>query len=377
MAEHAILSASSSHRWLNCTPSARLELGFGDKESNAAREGTAAHALCEHKLKKFLHRRSIRPVSEFDSDEMEECTDGYVSFVAEKLAEVLKSCKDPSVFIEQRLDLSSYVPESFGTADCIIASDGMLQIIDMKYGMGIVVDPVDNPQLKLYALGALDMLGCLYDINDVSLSIFQPRRDNAGTWTISVSELRAWAEEILKPRAEMAFKGEGEFCSGEWCVFCKASTRCRVRAEEAMKLCEEEFRLPPLLTDEEIEELLPVLPSFKKWAEDLESFALSEAVEHGKEWNGFKVVEGRSNRKYKDEELVAKAAVGAGYSDIYRKSLITITEMEKLMGKKKFAEVLGDLVFKPTGKPTLVPLSDKRPAMNVSNAMNDFSEDKE
>lgn len=377
MADHAVLSASGSHRWLNCTPSARLELEFENTGSEAAREGTAAHALCEHKLKRAFHMRSRRPVSDYDSDEMEKCTDAYAEFVMEQYEAAKQVCKDPVILIEQRLDFSCYVPDGFGTGDCLIISDDKLHIIDFKYGMGVLVEAEDNPQMKLYALGALAVYDALYDIREVSMTIFQPRRENVSTWTLSVDELKAWAENELKPRAKMAYDGEGEYLPGEWCTFCRAAVRCRARAEEKLRLAQTEFRMPPLLTDAEIEEILAVLPDLTKWANEIAAYALDAALNHGKEWNGFKVVEGRSVRKYRDEAAVAEAAKVAGYKDIYRQSLIPLTEMQRLMGKDRFEEILGGLITKAPGRPTLVPKSDRRPAMNVSNAINEFYEIKE
>ena len=377
MADHAVLSASGSHRWLNCTPSARLELEFENTGSEAAREGTAAHALCEHKLKRAFHMRSRRPVSDYDSDEMEKCTDAYAEFVMEQYEAAKQVCKDPVILIEQRLDFSCYVPDGFGTGDCLIISDDKLHIIDFKYGMGVLVEAEDNPQMKLYALGALAVYDALYDIREVSMTIFQPRRENVSTWTLSVDELKAWAENELKPRAKMAYDGEGEYLPGEWCTFCRAAVRCRARAEEKLRLAQTEFRMPPLLTDAEIEEILAVLPDLTKWANEIAAYALDAALNHGKEWNGFKVVEGRSVRKYRDEAAVAKAAKEAGYKEIYRQSLIPLTEMQRLMGKDRFEEILGGLITKAPGRPTLVPKSDRRPAMNVSNAINEFYEIKE
>lgn len=376
MSKHAILSASGAHRWLECTPSARLELEFENNGSEAAREGTAAHALCEHKLKRALRMRSKRPVSDYDSDEMEECTDAYTDFVMEQVELAKQACNDPIVLIEQHLDFSCYVPDGFGTGDCIIISDDKIHIIDFKYGIGILVEAENNPQMKLYALGALLMYDALYDIKEVSMTIFQPRRDNVSTWTIPVSELKEWAETELAPKAQMAFAGEGDYAPGEWCTFCRAAVRCRARAEEKLKLAQMEFKRPPLLTDAEIEEILKVIPDLTKWANEITAYATDAAMNHGKEWNGFKVVAGRAVRKYRDENAVAEAAKQAGYKDIYRKSLITLTDMEKLMGKDKFREILGDLVYKPPGKPTLVPITDKRPAINnVKNEFNEITED--
>lgn len=374
---HAILSASSSHRWLECTPSARLEMEFENPGSEAAREGTAAHALAEYKLRKALGYGGTRPVSAYDSGEMEDCTDGYVEYVMELLAKAKANCSDPVVLVEQRLDFSKYVPDGFGTGDCIIVSDDVLNIVDLKYGTGILVEAEENPQMKLYALGALEIFDALYDIREVTMTIFQPRRENVSVWSISADALKSWAETELKEKAELAFKGEGSFVSGPWCTFCRASVRCRTRAEEKLKLAQDEFRLPPLLTDEEIEEILKVLPDLTKWANEISDYALDAAVRQGKVWNGFKLVEGRSVRKYRDEDAVADAARKAGFTEIYRQSLIPMTEMQKLMGKKKFEEVLGDLIYKPAGKPTLVPVTDKRPAMDISDAKDEFNEIKE
>ena len=372
--KHAVLSASASSRWLSCTPSARLEQEFDSVESEAAREGTAAHALAEHKLKKALKMRSRRPTSEYDSDEMEECTDGYVAYVMELVSEAKQKCRDPVVLIEQKLDFSDWVPDGFGTGDCVLVADGTLYIVDLKYGMGILVDAEENPQMKLYALGALRLFDALYDIREVSLTIYQPRRENISTWTTTVEELKAWAEDVLREKARLAFNGEGEYVPGSWCTFCRASVRCRARAEEKLKLAQKEFRLPPLLSDDEIEAILEILPDLTKWANEISDYALDAAVNHGRQWKGFKVVEGRSVRRYRDEQAVAEAAEDAGFKDIYRKSLIPMTEMERLMGKTKFEEVLGDLIYKPAGKPTLVPVTDRRPAMNVTDAMNEFNE---
>ena len=371
---HAVLSASSSHRWLNCNPSARLEQEFEDRETEAAAEGTAAHALAEHKLRKALKMRSSRPQSQFDSDEMEEHTDSYVEFVLEQLERAKQYCTDPMILIEQKLDFSCYVPDGFGTGDCLIVADKTLHIIDFKYGLGVLVDAYENPQMMLYALGALRIFDSLYDIEKVSMSIFQPRRENVSTWSIPVTELKQWADETLKPKAELAYAGKGEYVPGAWCQFCKAAVKCRARADARMELAKYEFALPPLLTDAEIEDILGKLDDLTKWANEIIAYAQDAAINHGKHWTGFKVVESKTNRKYTDEAAVIEAANAAGYHDIYKKSLISITEMEKLIGKKTFSEILGEYVKKPQGKPTLVPASDKRPANITTGANNDFNE---
>ena len=370
--KHAVLSASSSHRWLNCSPSARLEQEFEDRETEAAAEGTAAHALCEHKLRRALKRQSRKPISKYDCEEMDTHTDTYVQFVLETIAQAKEHCADPIINIEQRLDFSCYVPHGFGTGDCIIIADKTLHIIDFKYGQGVLVEAEQNPQMMLYALGALRIYDTLYDIEDVAMTIYQPRRENISTWTITVSNLLSWAENELVPKAKLAFDGKGEYMPGPWCTFCKAAVKCRARAEEKLALAQYEFAQPPLLTDAEIEEILGKLDDLTRWADEIKSYAQDAALNHGKQWHGYKVVEGRSVRKYSDEEAVIEAANAAGYHDIFRKTLLPITEMEKLMGKQEFAEVLSGLIIKPAGKPTLVPITDKRPAMTKANI--DFNE---
>ena len=371
--KHAILSASSSHRWLNCSPSARLEQEFEDRETEAAAEGTAAHALCEHKLRRALKLQSRRkPISKYECDEMDMHTDNYVQFVLETLSEARQHCPDPLINIEQRLDFSCYVPDGFGTGDCIIISDKTMHVIDFKYGQGVLVDAEQNPQMMLYALGALRLFDSLYDIEDVAMTIYQPRRENISTWTISVADLKTWAEEELIPRAKLAFEGKGDFMPGPWCTFCKAAVKCRARAEEKLRLAQYEFARPPLLTDAEIEDILGKLDDLTRWAEEIKAYAQDAALNHGKQWHGYKVVEGRSVRKYSNEDAVVEAANAAGYHDIFRKTLLPITEMEKLMGKQEFQTILGGLIVKPAGKPTLVPASDKRPAITSANT--DFNE---
>ena len=372
-AKHAVLSASSSHRWLNCSPSARLEQEFEDRETEAAAEGTAAHALCEHKLRRALKLQSRRkPISRYDSDEMDMHTDGYAQFVLETLAEVRKNCADPLINIEQRLDFSCYVPDGFGTGDCIIIGDKIMHIIDFKYGQGVLVEAEHNPQMMLYALGALRLFDSLYDIEEVAMTIYQPRRENISTWTIPVSELKAWAENELVPKARLAYEGKGEYRPGPWCTFCKAAVKCRARAEEKLRLAQYEFAKPPLLTDTEIEDILGKLDDLTRWAEEIKTYAQDAALNHGKQWHGYKVVEGRSVRKYSNEDAVVEAANAAGYHDIFRKTLLPLTEMERLMGKQEFQSILGGLIIKPAGKPTLVHASDKRPAITKANI--DFKE---
>ena len=375
MRPHALLTASGSKRWLSCTPSARLEATFAEKETTSAAEGTAAHALAEYKVKRALRYFCKRPVSEFEDEVMDMATDDYAAFILEAMAELRKAGADPTVMIETRLDFSDWVPDGFGTGDCIIIGGDTLHIVDLKYGAGVLVEAEGNTQMMLYALGALQQFGCLYDVKKVLMTIFQPRRENISTAELSVEMLMEWADNFVRPKAKQAFAGEGEYLPGEWCMFCRAADKCRARAEANLKVAREEFGLPPLLTDEEVEALLPQLPDLVKWANELQAYALDAAVNHGKQWNGFKVVEGRSIRKFADEDAVASVAEACGYKDIYQKKLINLGDLEKLMGKKKFQEVLGAYIVKPPGKPTLVPVSDKRPALTITNVKEEFTEE--
>lgn len=375
MGKHALLSASSSHRWLNCPPSARLCEQYEDKGSYYAAEGTEAHALGEYKLKTALGIKAKDPTSALTrfSEEMDECANGYAAYILELVETAKQTCTDPVVLIEQRLDFSKYVEEGFGTGDCVIIADGTLHIVDYKHGQGVLVEAADNPQMKLYALGALELFDGIYDIDKVSMTIYQPRRDNVSTHTVFKESLYQWAEEVLKPTAEIAYAGKGEYNCGEWCQFCKAKYECRKRAEQNMELAKLDFKRPPLLEDDEIESILGKIDDLVSWASDIKDYALQAAL-GGKLWFGWKVVEGKSNRKYVNEDAVAKAVTTAGY-DPYYTSVMGITAMEKTLGKAKFAELLGGLVEKPQGKPTLVPEGDKRPAINT--AKNDFMEVKD
>lgn len=366
---HALLSSSASHRWLNCPPSARLSESIEDKESEFAREGTDAHALCEYKLEKVLGlTKEPQPNLSYYNQEMEESANGYVSYILEILEEIKKTCKDPIVLIEQKLDFSKFVREGFGTGDCLIVADDILHIIDFKYGKGVQVDAYENPQMKLYAIGGVEIFDGIYDIKKVSMTIYQPKLSNISTFELSKEELYKWAENTLKPRAELAYKGEGEFKVGSWCRWCKCKDTCRKRAEENMKLAGYEFKEPPLLQDEEIVDILNKVDGLVEWSNSIKEYALRCAI-NGKKWSGYKLVEGRSNRKYSDDSKVIEVVTNAGF-DPFEKKLITITEMQKRLGKVKFSELLSDLIIKPTGKPTLVVDSDKRPEINI--AKNDF-----
>lgn len=373
---HSVLGASAADRWMNCTPSAQLTAGMEDETTTFAAEGTAAHALCEWKVRKALKMRAgRRPTSDYWTDEMEEFTDDYRDYIMDLVGQAKTHCKDPVTLIEQHLDFSCYVPDGFGTGDFLLVADKELNVVDFKYGRGVAVYADHNPQMMLYALGALNLFDCLYDIEQVTMTIFQPRLSSISTWTISTEELYQWAEEVLKPKAELAAKGEGDFVSGSWCRFCKARNTCRARAESFLELARMEFQPPALLSDEEVAEVMEKADELSKWASDVMAYAQAEAIENGKHWNGYKLVEGRSVRKFSDEAKVEAAAKEAGYTDIYNKSLITLTAFEKLMGKEAFAEILGQYVTKPAGKLTLVPVSDKRPEVTVNTVNDEFMED--
>nr|DAG19009.1 MAG TPA: Protein of unknown function (DUF2800) [Caudoviricetes sp.] len=373
---HSVLGASAADRWMNCTPSAQLTAGMEDETTTCAAEGTAAHALCEWKVRKALKMRAgRRPTSDYWTDEMEEFTDDYRDFIMDLVGQAKQHCKDPVTLIEQHLDFSCYVPDGFGTGDFLLVADKELNVVDFKYGRGVAVYADHNPQMMLYALGALNLFDCLYDIEQVTMTIFQPRLSSISTWTITATDLYQWAEDVLKPKAELAAKGEGEFVSGSWCRFCKARNTCRARAESFLELARMEFQPPALLSDEEVAEVMEKADELSKWASDVMAYAQAEAIENGKHWAGYKLVEGRSVRKFSDEAKVEAAAKEAGYTDIYNKSLITLTAFEKLMGKKTFADVLGQYVTKPAGKLTLVPVSDKRPEVSVNTVNDEFQED--
>lgn len=374
MTQHAMLSASSAHRWLNCPPSARLEEKLDKPPGFAAKEGTAAHALAEYKLRLSLGQSSERPVSDYHSDDMEAYTDDYVSYVLEIVERLKQKTSDVKVLIEQKLDFSKYVPEGFGTVDLVLIADGEMHILDFKYGQGVLVEANENPQMMLYALGALEIFDCLYDLEVAHMTIFQPRRENISTYTLPATDLYYWAEHTLKPIADVAFKGQGDFISGDWCRFCKVSDLCRKRAEDNLALTRYEFAKPPLLSDDEIEEILGKLNELNNWANSIKSYALAKSINHGKRWERFKLVESRSNRKYRDESKVEQAALDAGFSDIYQTSLIPLTKMERLMKKDAFRKILGNLIVKPQGKPTLVARSDKRPEMVIENVKDEFTE---
>ena len=377
---HARLNASSSHRWMMCPPSVKLSEQFADKPSPYAEEGTFLHELCELKLHRYLGDMVPELIEEqyaehrdndFYSDEAESVTDEYVAFCIETIEAVRLSCPDPLIMVEHRLDYSEYVPEGFGTGDLVIVADGVIEVIDFKGGRGVRVDANRNSQLMLYGLGALLEFDPLYDIHTVRMTIVQPRLSNTSTYEITAQELIRWAETEVRPKAMLAYEGAGEFCAGEWCRFCKARYTCRKRSEYHMRLAENDFRQPDLLSDEEIADILPVADSLNSWVQDLLAYATQAAV-NGKSWPGYKLVAGRTVRKYTSEAEVIKAATEAGYTDIYKTTLLGVGDLEKRMGRKRFGEVLGKFIIKPAGAPTLVPETDARKP--YSDAASDFSQ---
>lgn len=373
MAKHAVLSASSSERWLNCPPSARLCETYEDKGSDYAAEGTDAHTLCEYRLKQALGIPTEDPIENLSwyNEEMEECAAGYAAYVVELLETAKQTCSDPVVMIEQRVDFSRWVQEGFGTADCILIADGVLNIVDYKHGKGVEVSAEGNTQLSLYSLGALEIFDGIYDIDRVCVHIFQPRKSNVVSFMMDKADLYQWADTELTEKAQLAYEGQGSFSCGEWCRFCKAKAECRERAEANLALARYEFQSPALLDDEEIADILGKVDALTSWASDVKEYALQQAIS-GKEWIGWKLVEGRSNRKYTSEAAVATTVEGAGF-DPYERKVLGVTAMQKMLGKTRFEELLAPYIEKPQGKPTLVPESDKRPAMNT--AKNDFMEE--
>ena len=372
MAKHALLSASGAHRWLECTPSAQLELQFPQSTSEYAEEGTAAHELCELTARYWLgeiseaeyeNQRDELAKGKYYNAEMQECANDYAKFVAEKTAAARETCEDAFTALEVRVDFSKYVKDGFGTGDCIIVSDNVLEIIDFKYGKGVRVEAAGNPQMKLYALGAYLEYNTLFDIDSVRMTIFQPRLSGVqSSDEITVKELLEWAEKYVKPRAKLAYKGEGEFApSEEVRKFCRAKAQCKARADKNLKLFDEAPDIL-LLTPEDAGKILEQAGDIQSWLADLESL-VSSTLLAGQPVEGWKMVEGRSNRRFADELKVVAAMKSAGYDEslLYERKLITLTQMEKDFGKKAVAETLGELIVKPQGKPTLAPAKDKRP----------------
>lgn len=404
---HALLSASSSKQWLHCPPSVRLQEGFPNESSVYTAEGTFAHEICEYKVRKYLHERVKRPQSEeYDTEEIEQITDVYAEFVISIIEKMKENGCEPLAFVEERVDYSHIAPSGFGTADMLIIGKdehgrGLLHVCDFKTGAGVFVDADHNSQMMLYAIGALAAYGFLYDVEIVRMSIIQPRLDNISTFECNRQELEDWGESI-KPTALLAFEGKGEQHPGDWCRFCRAKPVCKACADEALALCREDFldldagafddtaeesdmtapyeadtqtavfKQPGLIPLSELAEILPTLNRISAWIDAVFAFVSSEAINHGVPIPGYKVVEGRSKRVFTDTKAVVDVAVQNGYTDLYKQTLITLTEFEKMMGKKKFNELLGEYVAKPPGKLALVPESDPREPVDLTTPGQEF-----
>ncbi|MFB7487838.1 DUF2800 domain-containing protein [Bacillus subtilis] len=382
---HAKLSASGSKRWLTCTPSARLEDQFGETTSEFAEEGTLAHEVSEvllqyhtGQISKATRTRRLNKLKKHElySDSMLEYVTTYSDLVIEKFNALEADKGDATILLEQRLDFSEWVPEGFGTGDALIIADEVIEVIDLKYGKGVPVEAEQNTQMMLYALGALNQFGALYDIEFVRMTIVQPRLDSVSTYELSVSELMAWANEFVKPRAQMAWKGEGDFEAGEHCRFCRAKATCAARAKKNLELARFDFQKPELLSKEDLGAILYEAEELKRWVKDVQDYSLAQAEHHGEKIPGWKLVEGRSNRKYADKDAVKNTLLAEGYEPeqvLTKPEVLGVSALEKSIGKKAFNELLQDLVIKPAGKPTLVPESDKRPELNsTESAIADF-----
>lgn len=383
---HALLSGSNSSRWMSCTPSARLEEQFPEEESKYAAEGTFAHSLAELILRynngeitrqEFTETYNERKNDPYYSRELEDYIGEYTRYVWEIINETRASCPDALVLFEQRLDFSEYVPGGFGWGDVVIVADDVVNVIDLKYGKGVGVSAENNPQLRLYGIGAYLEHSLLYDIRRVRMTIVQPRHENILIEELSVEELIQWAEDVVKPKALLADAGEGELCVGDYCRFCKAKYTCPARADYNLELAKYEFADPRLLDKDDLSEILGRIDELVHWASDVKDYTLAEALK-GEKFTGWKLVEGISRRKYIDQEQVKTALLEAGYEETKIQKpaeLIGITEMTRLLGKKQFGTLLSDLVVKPEGKPVLVPESDQRPELSTAeSAKSDFAD---
>ena len=376
--KHALLGASSSARWLVCTPSARLEAMFPDEQSPYAAEGTVAHDLAEAILRHKLEGKKAPKLDDY-STEMVEAVSRYVDICEEKVNEAKARSSDAEVMIEAKLDFSRWVPEGFGTGDMVIVADGILEVIDLKYGKGVPVSAVENTQMRLYALGAYDVNEFLYDVKSVRMTIVQPRLDSVSTDEMSLEELLDWGEEI-KPIAQRAWEGIGECTPCDYCNFCKARHTCRALTDTCLTaFYKDGGKLHQLLTDSEVSDILAMKDLITKWIKGVYDFAYEKALAGEKQWPGFKLVEGTSRRTITDPDAAAQTLLDNGYKekDIFKpRELEGITNLQKILGKKGVAKYLEAYIDKPEGKPTLVPGSDKRPAINtVETMMNEFDDE--
>lgn len=374
--KHALLGASSAARWIACTPSARATENLPDEETKYAVEGTRAHELCEAHLRNNLRQwgagygalplsGSIRLDGEPDDPpEMVRAANQYVSFIHDLW---VGYAVRPMVFIEQEVDVSRWVPQGFGTCDCLMIGDGILHIIDFKYGQGVPVSPERNPQLMYYALGAYALFEGIEEVGTVRLSIVQPRmQEEPQTWELPLADLLTWAREVLQPAAEMAWRGEGEFVTGEHCRFCKAHPACRAWKDKYGPLAGfEPYPEPATLSDEELGEWLQKLEGLAAYAKDLEEYA-QQALLDGRSLPGWKLVQGRSTRKWTDQDAAFRQMEHDGIDEamLYTRTPISLTAAEKMIGKKKFAETMSAFITRAPGAPKLAAASDPRPAYN-------------
>lgn len=379
--EHAILSASGAKKWLNCPGSVKMEQDFKDETSGYAAEGETAHTLGEAKIRLALKELTKAEYAKaidgllVDAD-MDAYTDGYRDFVLERFNAAKSRTPDAQILLEQKLDYGQWAPDGFGTGDCVIIADGFIEIIDLKYGAGLLVSAEDNPQLKLYALGACDAWGYLYDIDEITMTIYQPRRDNISVATIDAFSLYVWGQSI-KDTAAKAFAGSDECIAGPYCDegFCRARPVCRAYADSCNKLAALDFKHPNLLSLEEISDVIELSSRLTKWAELVKAYALDKAKQ-GVKIPGYKLVAGKSSRSFEvSEGIIVGLLKGAGYppEEAYARKLRTVADMEKTLGKDTFNRVLGQYVVKETGPPTLAPITDKRPEIgSAESAAEDF-----
>lgn len=390
MSAHARLPPSSAFRWMVCTPSAKLEAVFPNKSGIAADEGTLAHKLAETlagfalkhiKLKQYnLTIAEIKKHALY-APAMMDYMETYTSFIMERYNMALASSKNSVIKLEKVVNLVKWIREGFGTIDVRIIGNAVLEIIDLKYGKGVEVSAEENKQMMIYALGVLEEYDLDYDIETIKMTIYQPRLDNISTFTMNASDLRAWGENELKPKAALAFEGEGELVPGDHCKFCRAAGECRALANFNLDMARMEFAEPALLSDQEIVEVLGKIKIFEAWTKSVRDHALTQAVTYGREWPEMKLVAGKSDRVYKDPEKIAQVLADEMYdeSSIYKpREILSITALEAEIGKSEFGRLLSDYVVKPEGKPTLAPLSDKRPAFKgKARALSDFNDDLE
>lgn len=403
---HAVLGASSAHRWLVCTPSARLceklTSRFGNESSPYAAEGTKAHALAEIKVRLAYYKvdsmtaakhsrmspeqqKAYLGINEFRfkalrnelgdiPKDMEQATDSYCDIVMEKYLSAKEADPGAQLYLEQRLDYSAWVPSGFGTGDCIIVSDSLLEVCDYKHGKGIPVDAVGNPQLRLYGLGAMAKFGSLYDFQSVRMTIIQPRLDSVSEETLTCEDLTSWAAEEVVEKAKQAWTGSGEFVPGEHCRFCAAKAVCSARVAQAMQMFQYGLEAPGLIPDEQIPSILGMLNDAEAWIKDIRAYAENQAL-HGQVWPGWKLVHGKKpNRQWSDPEEVKAQLLRAGYpADQFQEvKLKPVGEIEKALGKKAFQALVGGLVSQGEGKLTLVPADDKR--VEFASADADFQD---